>query len=453
MTPPNPGRAFVRMLDATGIQHRADLVLKIQDWNGGEPIHVLLLDQDGKILSPSGEQIDLDWEKLKKPTEPLVETPTRPEGRRGPPGIGGLLGIRRGPPGERHGPPGPSDSLYLLSGQPQQYVLVHFGGRGRPPFLPFFAISFGTLFLSILLGMGISLSLIFRSLGESVALADSVISELQNGNLKARFPITKMDELGQAMSRFNRMADEIERLVEHLKSVESSRMKLLQELAHDLRTPVASLKHLLETVEADDTQLKPQVKLELMGLALKEVDYFERLVEDLLVLAQVSEPHYHTDRKTVSLATLLEDEAESVASKYSSEGKSVTLSKTLPDSPASTPGDPHLLRRMLRNVLENAFSFARQKVEVHLEEKTGVELIVTIQDDGPGFTSEALKSFGERRVTRLVSSDEKGSNGRVTVGLGSVIVKTVAKIHRGEVQASNSSESGGGRVTLRIPLG
>jgi K+-sensing histidine kinase KdpD len=220
-----------------------------------------------------------------------------------------------------------------------------------------------------------------------------------------------------------------------------------------LRTPVASLKHLLETVEADDTQLKPQVKLELMGLALKEVDYFERLVEDLLVLAQVSEPHYHTDRKTVSLATLLEDEAESVASKYSSEGKSVTLSKTLPDSPASTPGDPHLLRRMLRNVLENAFSFARQKVEVHLEEKTGVELIVTIQDDGPGFTSEALKSFGERRVTRLVSSDEKGSNGRVTVGLGSVIVKTVAKIHRGEVQASNSSESGGGRVTLRIPLG
>jgi signal transduction histidine kinase len=430
MSPPTPGAVFARMVEESGVQQRPALVAKIQNWSESDPLHILLLDQEGRVVSPPGGKTDLDWGNLKKPTIPHVGISTHPD--------------------QRHGPPGPPDGLYLISGEPTQYLLVQFG-RGHPPFLPVFAISFGSTILSVLLGMGISLYLIFRSLNEKVALADSVISELQNGNLKARFPVTKMDEVGQAMTRFNRMAEEIERLVEHLKNVEASRMKLLQELAHDLRTPVASLKHLLETLEADDAQLKPQVKVELVGLALKEVDYFERLVEDLLVLAQVSEPHYHTDRKTVSLAALLEDEADNVASKYRGEGKTIELRTKFSDISDSVPGDPHLLRRMLRNVLENAFSFAKTFVDVRLEISPESGVLITIQDDGPGFSDESLKSYGERRVTRLVTGDKKGHEGRVTVGLGSVIIKTVAKIHRGDVQVSNVSK-GGGLVTLRIPL-
>jgi K+-sensing histidine kinase KdpD len=107
---------------------------------------------------------------------------------------------------------------------------------------------------------------------------------------------------------------------------------------------------------------------------------------------------------------------------------------------------------MLRNVLENAFSFAKSSVEVRLEISPESGVIITIQDDGPGFSNESLKSYGERRVTRLVTGDANGYHGRVTVGLGSVIIKTVAKIHRGEVQVSNISQLGGGLVTLRIPL-
>ena len=109
----------------------------------------------------------------------------------------------------------------------------------------------------------------------------------EKGNLKARFPIVRMDEIGQTMLRFNHMADEIEHLVERMKTVEASRASLLQELAHDLRTPVASLKNLIETVATKDASMQPALRVELMELALSECEYFERLVEDLLVIAQV----------------------------------------------------------------------------------------------------------------------------------------------------------------------
>ena len=122
-----------------------------------------------------------------------------------------------------------------------------------------------------------------------------------------------MDEIGQAMCRFNKMAEEIERLVEHLRSVEKARMALLQELAHDLRTPVASLKNLLATLEKRDQGSDTKVRAELMTLAQKEVDYFARLLEDLLILAQISEPRYAGDRREIQLEELFEDEAESVA--------------------------------------------------------------------------------------------------------------------------------------------
>ena len=170
--------------------------------------------------------------------------------------------------------------------------------------------------------------ILFRSLRESVVLADSVLADLQGGNLKARFPVRSKDEIGRVMSRFNRMADEIERLVEQIRGVEKSRMALLQELAHDLRTPVASLKNLLETLdayqlsEAKKSGEKDPVGVELVTLAIKEVEYFERLVEDLLVLAQVSEPRYRSGKDQVLFNELLEDEADGVGAAHESRSKS-----------------------------------------------------------------------------------------------------------------------------------
>jgi K+-sensing histidine kinase KdpD len=81
--------------------------------------------------------------------------------------------------------------------------------------------------------------------------------------------------------------------------------------------------------------------------------------------------------------------------------------------------------------------------------KSEQEAALTIQDDGPGFSDDAIKGFGERRISRAL---EKSKGNRVSVGLGSVIMKTVAELHRGHVVAKNRINSSGQVLGAEIAI-
>lgn len=360
-----------------------------------------------------------------------------PEPQLGPPGAG--PGPQMMPPG---GPPR-SSSVSRMLNPPGD-----FGPRG-PGMAPFVI-----LVVTILMGAGAALVLIYRSFDGMVGLADHVISELQKGNLKARFPVTRKDEIGQAMMRFNTMADEIERLVERVRDVERSRMSLLQDLAHDLRTPVASLRTLLETVTVQKDKLSSETQDEILRLAQSEVLYFQHLVEDLLFLARVGEPRYQVGKDVVDLGALVQEEAHNANSRSESSATGVSVTAEVQpqfeDQSLKVSGEAHLLRRMLRNAIENAKSFAGSKVVVRAVASGEGRISVLIDDDGPGFKPEMIESFGERRFSRRI--EEGPHQGRISIGLGSVIIKTVAKAHGGDVRASNESSFGtGARVEIRLP--
>jgi signal transduction histidine kinase len=423
---PNEGRRFIfyaHLIDYLNPSHRDQALAQINKLNADEmPLHLAILDTHGTVLYPPGEHFNQPWDETEKPELPYEFL----------------------------------HELVKFPGSPTQYMAVTMdrqGGRPSPNSFwpsPAYLRTFTSMVVSVLLGIALSMLLIFRALRAQTNLADTVIAELQGGNLKARFPIKRMDEIGQSMSRFNRMAEEIERLVDQLKAAEKSRMKLLQELAHDLRTPVASQKNLLETMIAKDAGIEPKLRQELMSLALKEANYFERLVEDLLTLAQVSEPRYHADSELVSINALLEDEAESVALKYGST-KGTRLKKELTPDAIEIRGDAHLLRRMIRNGLENAFSFAKSEVTVKLRRENAGQVSIVIEDDGSGFSESSLQSFGERKISRTFEENEK--SGRLSVGLGSVILKTVAQMHGGSATARNrmnGSQVSGASVLISL---
>jgi signal transduction histidine kinase len=434
LTAPNPneGRRFIfyaHLIDYLNSDHRDQALAQINKLNAGEiPLHLALVDDKGNVLDPPSEHFNLPWAQTQKPQEPYEFL----------------------------------HELVRFPGEPAQYLAVtqdRSNGRPDPKSLwpsAAYMRTFTSMVVSVLLGIALSMLLIFRALREQTRLADSVLADLQGGNLKARFPIKRMDEIGQTMSRFNRMAEEIERLVDQLKTAEKSRMKLLQELAHDLRTPVASQKNLLETMIVKDSGIEPKLRQELMSLALKEANYFERLVEDLLTLAQVSEPRYHEGGETVSINALLEDEAESVALQYGSTKGKVHLKKDISSAPLEIRGDAHLLRRMIRNGLENAFSFAKSEVTVRLRRENAGLISIAIEDDGSGFSETSLHSFGERKISRTFEhskADENEKSGRLSVGLGSVILKTVAQMHGGSATARNrmsGNQVAGASVTITL---
>lgn len=423
--------------------------------------NMVLVNESGHVLYPEGFQLNFEWNTSKKPEGAYQFTAidSRPELGSGgpmsppiPPPMAGPLGGYGLPPGGPppdgfRGPDGPrpphlKSYLIRLSGAKPIYLYLmppkfngmdknsEFGPGGHLP-LKFFG--FISLIVSLALGVGVAISLIYFSVNKKVIEADNVISQIQNGNLKARFVVKRKDEFGQAMMRFNTMADEIEKLVEHLRAIENSRTKLLQELAHDLRTPIASLKSLLETMHDKADKLDTATKNELMQLSMQEVSYFERLVEDLLFLSQVAEPRYLNERKT-SLIAVLKDEVENLALRYKHNDSPIEFSAQFESNDMLLAVDENLLRRLFRNALENAASFATKKVSVSIQVIESSSFKVSIEDDGPGFSEDVLLTFGERRVSRKL---EKGRNNRISVGLGSVVMKTICNSIKAQLRASN----------------
>lgn len=344
-------------------------------------------------------------------------------------------------------------SIIKLAGSPSQFITVSMGPLRMPPppgGMPNPLLAPLFLVISLILGIGMALFLVYNSVSKQVKQADIVISQLQAGNLKARFPIARKDEFGKAMIRFNQMAEEIERLVEHLRSAETARSGLLQQLAHDLRTPIASLKSMLQTLNEPNQQPSKDLQKEFLDLSLKEILYFESLVEDLLFLAQVSEPRYRLGQEKIDVHQLLEDvldDSEFILAK-SSQVKSIQ--RQLDAKAMHITGDRHLLTRLFRNAIDNAISFSNKGIQISTYDEGG-RLHIRIEDDGPGFSAEALASFGHKRLSRKLTADSQ----RVSNGLGSVIIKSISELHRGSVQAFNKKgknrESLGGAVEIALP--
>jgi K+-sensing histidine kinase KdpD len=301
------------------------------------------------------------------------------------------------------------------------------------------------MFLTLFLGIGVSVAYMLRSLREKTKQADEVFERLKGGDLGARFDIESDDEIGQALKRFNRMADEVEHLVERVRKTEKARSEMLLDLAHDLRTPVTSLKALLEV--STGTSLEASKRQETLALSLKETDYVEKLVEDLLFLAQVTEPDYQISQGQVQLDRLIYEELSQVEG--ASKGRLAFQFDH--EEGIEIDGDAHLLRRAIRNVLENATRYARKAISVRVTREED-NIAIEIRDDGPGFSEDALKNYGIRRATRQYRPEDQ----KPSLGLGSVIAKRVAVAHHGDLLVTNHSgpngDPAGAQVVFCLPI-
>ena len=312
--------------------------------------------------------------------------------------------------------------------------------RGPPPGPPpgVQLVGMIAIVVSILVGLGLSVIFLSLYIRRKSQEAEVVISKLRGGDLKARFKVNQVNESSELMQKFNEMADQIEELVSNLRSTEKARMVLLQELAHDLRTPVASLKNLQEILLEKGHLMEEDKRRHAQGLAVKEVHYFERLVEDLLFLSGVNDPRYSGNFKLVTINHLFHDAVELF------ETDKVHF-EFIADTELTLSGDEHLLRRLIKNALSNASRFAKSRVQIHLSQDSEA-IRIAISDDGPGLDPAQLDTFGHKKYSRAMQS----SNDNISIGLGSVIMKKIMSLHDGDLKVENLSGSGL-KLTLIFP--
>ncbi|HRO68704.1 MAG TPA: histidine kinase dimerization/phospho-acceptor domain-containing protein, partial [Pseudobdellovibrionaceae bacterium] len=344
--------------------------LRLLAWNSPE---ILSLSEEQRGILRRGEGS----------TEILLKNPDRRAPN--PPSLLQVF-LGRAPPGP---PPGGPRGEHLLSlGGDVGVLAVGIKPMTRKPPTNPIPLTLACLFLGVVITTGIAIFLMFSNYKKRAQTAENVLKELKSGNLSARLPVYKMDELSKLVTSFNHMADEIENLVHRVKSNEARRLQVLQQLAHDLRTPIASMRTFLESLKEDRARMTEEQIQRSINLSFAESQYFERLVEDLLTLASLGEPRQSEPVERIPWRSLISSVVEKVQGHSAPIKVDFSLDEGALGSDSGFEGRRKLLERMLRNGLENAVSFARSKVHLRMWTQDG-EHLITITDDGPGLDEAA----------------------------------------------------------------
>lgn len=321
----------------------------------------------------------------------------------------------------------PKTFVVKLDTTPVTYLISH---NERTLFQgPYLLIQGTHTFATAALAVFLALSISFYYMRRKSSEARKVLGRLESGDLKARFEIKRFDEFGNLIGDFNRMANEIERLVMRLRETEISRSNLLQELGHDLRTPLTSLSTAFETIKEHHELLSSEERVELFAMIGTDIRYFKDLLDKLTLVATIDGPHYKSSTEKINLTSLLEEE---VLSRQIAAGKELNWKFVSCDEDHPLIlGDSHLITRLFRNAFDNASRYAVNSITVKVnDQRDRVEIL--IMDDGPGLSEESLQSFGKRRERRQRKDEHDFS-----LGLGSVIMKTIAQVHGGSVEMIN----------------
>jgi two-component system sensor histidine kinase BaeS len=250
-----------------------------------------------------------------------------------------------------------------------------------------------------------------------------------DGDLTARVPVGRRDEIGELARVFNRMADRREQL-------EDGRRRLVSDVSHELRTPLSNLRGWVEA--ARDGIVEPDQ--ELMASLHEETLHLQHLVDDLHDLALADAGELRLDTEPVELAVFLDQ----VATSFGAAAARAGVDLVVDCGPAPImDADPVRLRQAVGNLVANAIRHTPAGGRVTLR---GIEGTVEVSDTGEGIPSEELDTVFER-FRRIDPSRSRSTGGS---GLGLAIVRQIAEAHGGT--ASARREPGGGTaVTLSLP--
>lgn len=297
----------------------------------------------------------------------------------------------------------------------------------------------------ILLGVQLGLSLLMiaaigwwvaRSVSRPVDAMRAATRRMATGEFTTRVDrrwSNKHDELGQLARDFNGMAERIERLVAHERGV-------LQDLSHELRSPLARLHLILDLAQHS---ADPEESAAHFERAEREISRMDRMTAEMLALSRLEGGLPGMLRESVDLLALAKERV--AAAHIDADARGIALQMT-DDGPVNVQGSSILLERALDNVIANAIKFSPSEGIVHVvlsHEESFAQL--RVRDRGPGVPEEELHLLFRPFFRGTNAAQASGH------GLGLAIVQRVMQAHGGEVVAQNL-DGGGLEVVMRLPL-
>lgn len=261
----------------------------------------------------------------------------------------------------------------------------------------------------------------------------SAAQSLGNGDLSRRVQVSGDDELAVLGKAFNSMADSLQQSQE-------SRKALTADIAHELRTPLAVQRAVLEALQDGIDPLT----LDSLGPIIEQNLLLTRLVDDLRTLAMAEAGELTLERVPTDVNALVERAAARFRPQAETHGIRLVMQ---PAAGALTLAvDGQRIDQILGNLLSNALRYTPASGQIVLRvEPVGTGVEIHVQDSGPGLPPEALEQVFER-FYRLDRSRARHDGG---AGLGLAIARRLAEAHGGQLTAANAPQ-GGAIFTLRL---
>lgn len=248
------------------------------------------------------------------------------------------------------------------------------------------------------------------------------VESLGAGQLNIRLPIEGCDEVAILTTSFNQSAERIQALV-------ASQRQLLANASHELRSPLARMQMSLAML-AEQQHLEQSSAVQTLRQDMQELN---QLVEEILLASRLDTLEIPLEQKTVDLAALLAEECARLD--LDCEAAAIELI-----------GDERLLRRLIRNLLENAVRHGGGQAEANLFKASDSNISLQVLDRGAGIPMEAQAHIFEPFYRPAGYGESQGG-----WGLGLSLVRQIATRHGGQV-VCRSREGGGTIFEVTLPL-
>ncbi len=245
------------------------------------------------------------------------------------------------------------------------------------------------------------------------------------GDFSIRVPVTSADELGQLAVSFNNMANS-------LSISEGTRRSFIANVSHELKTPMTTIAGFIDGILDGTIPREEQDKY--LGIVSSEVKRLSRLVRSMLDLSRIDNGELklnpaNFDITNILVTTLLTFEKGIDDRQIEIRGLDEIRSQTV-------YGDQDLLHQVIYNLIENAVKFTEPGGYISLQVSDGIDrTTVVIENSGPGIPPEELPRIFER----FYKTDKSRSRDKNGMGLGLYIVRTILKLHGGDISVSSAA--------------
>ncbi|MDQ3273138.1 MAG: ATP-binding protein [Pseudomonadota bacterium] len=317
------------------------------------------------------------------------------------------------------------ETLHLVLPRPQ-----------RPAGNPWNRPPFGFGWMLVLVGLAVALGTypIVRRLTQRLEGLQRGVERWGSGDLAARVTVNGSDEVAFLAERFNHAAERIETLMDTQKSLLVSHKSLLANASHELRSPLARIRMGLELMDGGTNSLQRAE----ISRSIQELD---QLIDEILLASRLDARQTDAEPfEAVDLTGLAAEECARVQAELGTAAQTHSL---------TVQGSPRLLRRLIRNLLENARRYGTGEISLELSQSgmgTRESVVIRVNDRGPGVPAKLRERIFEPFYRLPGASEREGG-----VGLGLALVKSITERHGGTVRCEDRP-GGGASFVVELPV-